>query len=149
MPSTSPQGEAARADGTGEGGPADLAGGGPFAACRAERTMVLDGEHRAPRRRRVERLRVHHRVDVENVGAQVAEERLERDRTVRPRVESVHRVDRRRESGRATVVRAGHDVHLVAEFGQRPRHRQEMAMCTAAIGEPIGQVDDPHVEIMA
>jgi hypothetical protein len=88
-------------------------------------------------------------MDVENVGPDVAEERLERDRTGRPRLESVHRVDRRRESGRATVVRAGHDVHFVTALGQRPGDRQEMAMCAAAIGEPIGQVGDPHRKIMA
>jgi hypothetical protein len=44
---------------------------------------------------------------------------------------------------------ARRDVDVVTALGQRPRDRQEMPMSAAAVGQPIGQVEDAHGVIIA
>jgi hypothetical protein len=58
-------------------------------------------------------------------------------------------MDRGRDVLARAVGGAGRDVDVVAARGQRARDRQQVAMRTAPVGQPIGQVEDAHAEIIA
>ena len=123
--------------------PAGLAAERPLAPRRAEEPVILDGEHRArPGRGPLEDDRVHHVVDVHDVGHEAGQEIVEIHRGRLARLEAradVHRA-RRREG---TVVLPHHQAHLVVHR-EALEDSREPGVGAPSIRPPVRQVQDPH-----
>jgi hypothetical protein len=141
--------EAGRAGGGGERDAADLALRRPLAARRAEGAVVLDGEYGAARGCGFERDGIHHGVDMEHVRSEASQERIQGHRPRRARLQAGQVVDRGGHAFAQPFDGAGRDVDLVTARGQGARDRQQVAMCAAPVGQPVGQVKDTHGPIIA
>ena len=107
--------------------------------------MVLDCEQGAGGRRGRERDRVHDRVHVDEVRPHAPQERGEVDGCARARLQARHLVTDRPQLFRRRLVAAGGDVDVVPARGLGPDDREQVPRGPATVGEPVGQVQEPHV----